>query len=72
MEFKYKQEEEMKREAMDKLDTLRAEVKQLEGYDTNVENWKEKCRELFEICKDFENENRELRERNTQQEILIR
>ena len=71
LEQKYKQEEEMKREAMDKLDTLRAEVKQLEGYDSNVDNWKEKCRELFEICKDFESENRELRERLGQQDGLI-
>ena len=43
----------MKREALEKLEALRTEVKSLEGYDHTTDNWKEKCRELFEICKDF-------------------
>ena len=36
-------------------------MRALEGKDMKSDLWKDKCRELFEICKDLEQENEDLR-----------
>lgn len=36
-------------------------MRALEGKDIKSDLWKEKCKELFEMCKDLENENTELK-----------
>jgi hypothetical protein len=54
-------EREMKLQAYDRLEGLRVEMRALEGKDMKSDLWKDKCRELFEICKDLEQENEDLR-----------
>jgi len=51
-----------KAQAFEKLDAMRIEMKTLEGKDS-VKNdlWKEKCKELYDICRDLENENQNLK-----------
>ena len=51
----------MKLLAYDRLEGLRVEMKALEGKDIKSDLWKDKCRELFEICKDLEKENSDLK-----------
>ena len=55
-------ERQAKNQAFDKLDAMRVEMKTLEGKDT-VKNdlWKEKCKELYDICRDLEVENQTLK-----------
>lgn len=36
-------------------------MKALEGKDIKSDLWKDKCRELFDMCKDLEKENTELK-----------
>lgn len=36
-------------------------MKALEGKDIKSDLWKDKCRELFEMCKDLEKENSDLK-----------
>lgn len=43
----------MKSQAFNKLDALRLEMKALEGKDGNNDPWKDKCKELFDICKEL-------------------
>ena len=43
----------MKNQAYDKLENLRLEMRALEGRDFTGDLWKEKCKELFDICKDL-------------------
>lgn len=54
-------EREMKLQAYDRLEGLRIEMRALEGQDMKSDLWKDKCRELFDICKDLEAENDELK-----------
>jgi len=51
-----------KNQAYEKLDAMRVEMKTLEGKDS-VKNdlWKEKCKELYDICRDLEIENQTLK-----------
>jgi len=54
-------EREMKLQAYERLDGLRVEMRALEGQDVKSDLWKDKCRELFDICRDLENENEQLK-----------
>lgn len=54
-------EKELKLQAYDRLEGMRVEMRALEGKDMKSDLWKEKCRELFDICKDLERENDDLR-----------
>ena len=36
-------------------------MRALEGKDMKSDLWKDKCRELFDICKDLEQENEDLK-----------
>ena len=47
------QERELKLQAYDRLESLRVEMRALEGKDYKSDLWKEKCRELFDICSDL-------------------
>jgi hypothetical protein len=40
---------------------LRVEMRALEGKDMKSDLWKDKCRELFDICKELERENDDLK-----------
>jgi hypothetical protein len=55
-------ERSAKLEAFDKLDIMRVEMKTLEGKDS-VKNdlWKDKCKELYDICRELEIENDSLK-----------
>ncbi len=55
-------ERQAKVEAFEKLDAMRVEMKTLEGKDT-IKNdlWKDKCKELYDICRDLELENDQLK-----------
>lgn len=55
------QEREAKNEAFAKLESMRIEMKALEGTDIKNDLWKDKCKELYEISKDLEVENDGLR-----------
>jgi hypothetical protein len=58
---KLNQERELKLLAYERLEGLRVEMKALEGKDIKSDLWKDKCRELFDMCKDLEKENSELK-----------
>ena len=60
------QEREAKNEAFAKLESMRIEMKALEGTDIKNDLWKDKCKELSEISKDLELENDGLRSGITQ------
>jgi len=55
-------ERSAKLEAFEKLDAMRIEMKTLEGKDS-VKNdlWKDKCKELYDICRELEQENENLK-----------
>ena len=55
------QERDAKQEAFAKLESMRIEMKALEGTDIKNDLWKDKCKELYEISKDLELENDGLR-----------
>jgi len=55
------QEREAKNEAFAKLESMRIEMKALEGTDIKNDLWKDKCKELYEISKELELENDGLR-----------
>ena len=61
-------ERSAKLDAFQKLDAMRVEMKTLEGKDS-VKNdlWKDKCKELYDICRELEQENDGLK---TQQKEL--
>lgn len=54
-------ERELKLQAYDRLEGLRVEMRALEGKDMKSDLWKDKCRELFDICKELERENDDLK-----------
>jgi hypothetical protein len=56
-------EREKKAQALHALENMRLEIKAFEGVAAaGGELWKAKCLELFEICKDLQEENEELKE----------
>ena len=55
------QERDAKNDAFAKLESMRIEMKALEGTDIKNDLWKDKCKELYEISKDLELENDGLR-----------
>lgn len=55
------QEREAKNEAFAKLESMRIEMKALEGTDIKNDLWKDKCKELYEISRELELENDGLR-----------
>lgn len=59
---KFQVEREAKADAFEKLELMRLEIKALEGKDIKNDLWKDKCKELYEICKELENENDRLRD----------
>lgn len=54
-------EREAKNDAYAKLESMRIEMKALEGTDIKNDLWKDKCKELYEISKELEIENDGLR-----------
>lgn len=48
-------------DAFEKLEAMRVEMKTVEGKDIKNDLWKDKCKELYEICKELENENEDLK-----------
>lgn len=61
LERRLAEERNAKNEAFAKLESMRVEMKALEGTDIKNDLWKDKCKELYEISKSLENENDELR-----------
>jgi len=51
----------VKEQAFEKLEAMRLEMRGLEGKDFSSDLWKNKCKELFEICKDLQTENKDLK-----------
>ena len=54
-------EREMKERAWEKMERVRGEMRVMEGKGDGGEVWKDKCKELFEICKELQKENEELK-----------
>ena len=54
-------ERDAKNEAFAKLESMRIEMKALEGTDIKNDLWKDKCKELYELSKELELENDGLR-----------
>lgn len=50
---KLERERELKLQAYDRLEGLRVEMRALEGKDLKSDLWKDKCRELFDMCNDL-------------------
>jgi len=65
MRHKYLQEKKIKESAFARLDGLRMEIRAIEGQEIGDDIWKEKCKELFSLCKELQKENEDLRN-NTQ------
>ena len=61
MRHKYLQEKKIKESAFARLDGLRMEIRAIEGQDIGDDIWKEKCKELFNLCKELQKENEDLR-----------
>lgn len=61
MRHKFLQEKKIKESAFARLDGLRMEIRAIEGQDIGDDIWKEKCKELFGLCKELQKENEELR-----------
>ena len=58
MRKKLDKESALKQEAMDKLENMRTELQMIEGTDkTQMEEWKDKCRQLIDLCRVFKTEN---------------
>ena len=62
MKVKFEAERAAKMDAFEKLEHLRLEMKALEGKDIKNDLWKDKCKELYEICKDLEEDNENLKD----------
>lgn len=54
MKNKIAHERDLKLQAYERLEGLRIEMRALEGKDIKSDLWKEKCKELFDMCKDLE------------------
>lgn len=61
MRTKYLKEKKYKESAFSRLEGLRMEIRAIEGQDIGDDIWKEKCKELFSLCKELQKENEELR-----------
>lgn len=61
MRHKFLQEKKIKESAFARLDGLRMEIRAIEGQDIGDDIWKEKCKELFSLCKELQKENEDLR-----------
>jgi hypothetical protein len=61
MRHKFLQEKKIKESAFARLEGLRMEIRAIEGQDIGDDVWKEKCKELFGLCKELQKENEELR-----------
>lgn len=62
MKRKFEKERAAKIDAYDKLESMRIEMKALEGKDIKNDLWKDKCKELYEITRELEGENDSLRD----------
>jgi len=54
---KLTKEHSAKMDAFEKLEAMRLEIKTLEGKDMKNDLWKDKCRELYDMCSELEQEN---------------
>ena len=61
MQAKYTREKKMKEKAFQRLDALRLEIRAIEGQEITEDIWKDKCKELFALCKELQTENENLR-----------
>lgn len=61
MRQKYLNEKKVKESALYRLEGLRMEIRAIEGQDIGDDIWKEKCKELFSLCKELQKENEDLR-----------
>ena len=50
---------------------MRVEMKALEGHDIKNDLWKDKCKELYEISKELEGENENLRQAVKEGQMLL-
>lgn len=57
LQRKYEKEHEAKMDAFEKLESMRLEIKTLEGKDMKNDLWKDKCKELYDMCAELEKEN---------------
>ena len=62
MRRKFEKERAAKIDAFEKLESMRIEMKALEGKDIKNDLWKDKCKELYEISRELEAENDGLRD----------
>ena len=54
----------MKQEVLERLETLRTELRMLEKNEGSMaEVWKQKCKELVDICNKLKDENESIRDR---------
>ena len=65
MKGQIEKERQAKVEAFGKLESMRIEMKTLEGKDIKNDLWKDKCKDLFEMSKELEKENDGLRDAMT-------
>jgi hypothetical protein len=63
-------------DAFEKLESMRLEIKTLEGKDMKNDLWKDKCKELYDMCAELEKENDSIKhnyyESTNQLEIAIK
>lgn len=62
MKRRFEKERAAKIDAFEKLESMRIEMKALEGKDIKNDLWKDKCKELYEISRELEAENDGLRD----------
>jgi len=64
VKFQYFKEQTLKKDVLERLESLRMELRMLEKNEGSMsEVWKSKCKELVEICNKLKIENDSLRER---------
>lgn len=61
MRQKYLTEKRIKESAFVRLEGLRMEIKAIDSDSQSYDVWKEKCKELFALCKELQKENEDLR-----------
>ena len=71
LQKKLDQERDLKSKAFNQLEGMRLEIKAIEvsgqgsAQDGAAELWKQKCKELFDICKELQKENDEIKAAKT-------
>lgn len=60
LEAQVHNERKLRLEAQDQMEGLRYEIRVIEGRDMSSDLWKEKCKEMFAICKELQAENEAL------------